>query len=1019
MPSIIEDPPSDEIVDQAGISSAAPTTPSAPSSLLKILSKAQEGASTSATKKRSAKKKKATVSPESETKAKKTTSQKAPTEKPKSVTAFFGPGETAGAAIFAPTSKLAADKPPQSLTVDEMEVDEQVGVVDKNDGEKSFEATLADEPVAVSAGVKRKTPSAPITEEKSEASSSSPAKKKRAPAKPKTPLILDEAKIALYESMIDGYLKEASEIKSCLTADHLKAVIVTATNTAAGESETAAGEPETAPAVGAAATTTTEATTESSNTETEIASTPSITTNPLTPHLSSLALLLESSPLPLASLTEACSEHIASLGVHGVSTSDVRKQILMLGDRKPNGPKGRNSDPLTDQDPKSLHRFEILTDLLPQFFTVKKSVILEVRMSIKKIGALVKAVERFLSMLRKGDKIDKEKVEAEEKKLSGLIAKDKEGKDIKAKKEAERLEKLRIVEEKKEAERKRKQLQDQLKSSTAAQKEAEKAKKEAEKAKKEAEKAKKEEMAKAKKEETVKKKEASAKKKEEAAKMKEEKEAAKKEEERKKAAAVKKQSNMLMGFFGKAKSPETKYSSVTSSNESKTKNDSLRTEVANSKFASNGMSKITATNTSSINAAASSPATKKFNRMSDPPPSTFSESSSSSFWSSLDSSDTHSAFQSPSLPTRGTGKFESINVMVTVFTGSGFQQRAYSESKQVSIWNRRKFLAFHEDERPPYEGSFSKRCNKLVNGRNPFGKDTKNLDYDYDSEAEWEEGEEEGEDLGDNEDDDVEEDKKEAGDRAYDYGDGWMAADDDLGLDDDDEEARALRNIANKTEEVEKVVVVCRFGGIPPLPQDLKLLSCQAVRLKDCPKINLSVDKPVKVKVKAMKEKTNGSGSGKSTQAISSTLLPEFIRYVHNNIMTSKDKLLEGFMKREWAEDEEKPSKAQVMKKIDEIAFKKRLNSGGSIWRVKAAVQVEVLGSELPDVGGDVQANVEPKAMSKFLKDSDGKKVDVFAGSKKVSPKKKSAEKGSEKEKGKERYEQLYENVEIDLDDLF
>jgi hypothetical protein len=37
-------------------------------------------------------------------------------------------------------------------------------------------------------------------------------------------------------------------------------------------------------------------------------------------------------------------------------------------------------------------------------------------------------------------------------------------------------------------------------------------------------------------------------------------------------------------------------------------------------------------------------------------------------------------------------------------------------------------------------GTFSKRSH-LVTGRRPFGRDENYLDYDYDSEAEWEEGE--------------------------------------------------------------------------------------------------------------------------------------------------------------------------------------------------------------------------------------------------------------------------------------
>ncbi|KAL2371959.1 hypothetical protein RJ035_006308 [Blastomyces gilchristii] len=60
-----------------------------------------------------------------------------------------------------------------------------------------------------------------------------------------------------------------------------------------------------------------------------------------------------------------------------------------------------------------------------------------------------------------------------------------------------------------------------------------------------------------------------------------------------------------------------------------------------------------------------------------------------------------------------------------------------------------KVLKFSEDVRPPYQGTFTKRlpeqeARRLC--RNPFGRIVPDFNYDYDSEAEWEEPEE-GEDL--------------------------------------------------------------------------------------------------------------------------------------------------------------------------------------------------------------------------------------------------------------------------------
>jgi len=141
-----------------------------------------------------------------------------------------------------------------------------------------------------------------------------------------------------------------------------------------------------------------------------------------------------------------------------------------------------------------------------------------------------------------------------------------------------------------------------------------------------------------------------------------------------------------------------------------------------------------------------------------------------------------------------------VSVYVTSYENTGVMQQPYAEQRVIQVPNRYKFLSFHEDCRPPYRGTWSKPRSSLITGKNPFGKDTTHLDYDIDSEAEWEEGdEEEGEDCdGDDDDMDEEEDKFDAeeGDtRVYNYHDGWLAQDDDLGFEDeeDDEETKALR----------------------------------------------------------------------------------------------------------------------------------------------------------------------------------------------------------------------------------
>ena len=61
------------------------------------------------------------------------------------------------------------------------------------------------------------------------------------------------------------------------------------------------------------------------------------------------------------------------------------------------------------------------------------------------------------------------------------------------------------------------------------------------------------------------------------------------------------------------------------------------------------------------------------------------------------------------------------------------------------VYKKAKFLSFHDNQRPAYFGTWSKKSSK-VSARLPFGKDTDLFDYDYDSDDDWEE-EEQGESI--------------------------------------------------------------------------------------------------------------------------------------------------------------------------------------------------------------------------------------------------------------------------------
>ena len=86
-----------------------------------------------------------------------------------------------------------------------------------------------------------------------------------------------------------------------------------------------------------------------------------------------------------------------------------------------------------------------------------------------------------------------------------------------------------------------------------------------------------------------------------------------------------------------------------------------------------------------------------------------------------------------------------------------------------------KLLKFHQDVRPGYWGTWTKRSplSSISKGRNPFAQDSDMLNYEYNSEEEWAEDPEDAEDLGEllSEGEEPSEVDSEDG--------GWLAGDDE------------------------------------------------------------------------------------------------------------------------------------------------------------------------------------------------------------------------------------------------
>jgi hypothetical protein len=352
------------------------------------------------------------------------------------------------------------------------------------------------------------------------------------------------------------------------------------------------------------------------------------------------------------------------------------------------------------------------------------------------------------------------------------------------------------------------------------------------------------------------------------------------------------------------------------------------------------------------------------------------------------------------------GKWVKISVMATVFPAGAADDpfsiagAPYSEPRTVTLYSRKKFLCFDEDVRPAYYGTWSKRSS-AVTGRRPFGQEER-FDYDYDSEAEWEEGDEgEGEDV----DGDEEKDKEEEEDDVYNYDDGWMREDDDYGSDNEEGDGGALKairkEVGSKMEKFEeKVVVPCLHGGVPRPESKATnpvIMYCEISSVV----LHLSAfpprsSRPAKEKVVTL------------AREITDELMPEFVNFVTCSNIASKDKLVDEFCKRDFANDTA-PSRAQTMKKLLEIAEKVKIVEGGGsafVWRIKGTTPATgVVAAE--------EKKEAPKITGFLPNKGDSGSVSAFAG---MSPKKESAAaatEGGTKETDSDRIKRLYGDMDL------
>ena len=285
------------------------------------------------------------------------------------------------------------------------------------------------------------------------------------------------------------------------------------------------------------------------------------------------------------------------------------------------------------------------------------------------------------------------------------------------------------------------------------------------------------------------------------------------------------------------------------------------------------------------------------------------------------------------------------------------EQQTFSELRDVTLDSRMRFFSFCENTRPPYRGTWSK-VSTIITGRRPFHRDEERLNYEQDSEAEWEEEEEAGEDIGLS---DEEEDGCEDNDLVYDE---FFKRDDEETSDlDSDGEGMASARISRRQgpREILGPHFILATTSCASSSSDAAhaLMQYQAIRhdadsFMECTDGDIIFNDDSAPRTDGAPGTARGEGA-EAGEEKKPRIFPEHLVSVLAKLVNGKkdgvDKLVDAFVI-----DNPSVPKAQVKKKIQEVASRSRHPDGYGCqrWVVKADL-CEALG-----VGGIYEVPFTP-----------------------------------------------------------
>jgi hypothetical protein len=229
----------------------------------------------------------------------------------------------------------------------------------------------------------------------------------------------------------------------------------------------------------------------------------------------------------------------------------------------------------------------------------------------------------------------------------------------------------------------------------------------------------------------------------------------------------------------------------------------------------------------------------------------------------------------------------------------------------------RKFLDFRGYDtlknRPPYFGRMDRRSS-IVTGRRPFAKEKEEVvDYDWDSEEDWEP---DGEDI-------VNSDGEDDGEEGVEEGDGFVVPD---GTYSDDEgiEAGGDRLVGISTTSTAKAIVILQSADLTSASAYISLHAVitgpESFSPFDCDVNGKNVlDKArEEQKRKVKEEEQRRKDQERQRKMLRDDMLPYLVQIVHTTVK-GKDQIVKEFLNKHPA-----VSKKQVFSKLNEVALKEK-----------------------------------------------------------------------------------------------